>query len=199
MRCEARTRSGRQCFNRALKNSDFCAAHRDRLSFGAIAATGLGMFIGSAVLPGLGGLALGGISGHVARSAMRKSSPQKKRVFVSFDFDNDRALKTFLIGQSKLPDSPFEIVDHSLIEAAPERMWERKARAAIRRSDLVLVIVGRNTYRARGVLKEVAMARACGIPRVQMIGYREGTYTPVPGAGRLYAWNWENLKRLLMG
>ncbi len=197
MRCDAKTRSGRRCFNRALEESDFCGTHKDRLSFGAMAATGLGMLAGNALLPGLGGLAFGGIGGHLARSAMRKASVEKKRVFVSFDFDNDRALKSFLIGQSKLSDSPFEIVDHSLLEAAPDRLWEKKARAAIRASDLVLVIVGRNTYRARGVLKEVAMARACGIPRVQMIGYREGTYTPVCGAGRLYAWSWENLKRLL--
>ncbi len=31
----------------------------------------------------------------------------KKRVFVSFDFDNDRTLKDFIIGQARLPDSPF--------------------------------------------------------------------------------------------
>lgn len=197
MRCEAKTRSGRRCFNRARDGSDYCTTHNDQISFGELAATGLGMLAGNALLPGLGGLALGGMGGRLARSTMRASSVEKKRVFVSFDFDNDRALKAFLIGQSKLADSPFEIVDHSLQEAAPEPMWERKARAAIRASDLVLVIVGRNTYRARGVLKEVAMARACGIPRVQMIGYRGGSYTPVRGAGRLYAWSWENLKRLL--
>jgi hypothetical protein len=197
MRCDAKTRSGRQCFNRALNGSDFCAAHRDRLSVGAVVATGLGMVAGNVLLPGLGGLALGGISGRLVRSAIRKASVEKKRVFVSFDFDNDRALKAFFIGQSELPDSPFEIVDHSLREAAPERMWEEKACAAIRASDLVLVIVGRSTYRARGVLREVEMARACGTPVVQMIGYRSGSYTPVSGAGRLYAWNWENLKRLL--
>jgi len=155
------------------------------------------MIAGNLLLPGFGGLALGGISGHLVRSVVRRASVEKKRVFVSFDFDNDRALKVFLIGQSKLPDSPFEILDYSLREAAPEREWEKKARAAIRSSDLVLVMVGRNTYRAPGVLKEVAMARACGVPRVQMIGYREGAYTPVRGAGRLYAWNWENLKRLM--
>ena len=38
----------------------------------------------------------------------------EKPVFVSFDFDNDRALKDFIIGQSKLADSPFEVVDNSL-------------------------------------------------------------------------------------
>ena len=55
----------------------------------------------------------------------------KKRVLVSFDFDNDKTLKDFIIGQSRLPDSPFEVVDTSLKEAAPMRTWEEKARAAI--------------------------------------------------------------------
>ena len=43
----------------------------------------------------------------------------KKKVFVSFDFDNDMILKEFIIGQAKLADSPFEVTDVSLQEAAP--------------------------------------------------------------------------------
>ena len=35
----------------------------------------------------------------------------KKRVFVSFDYDNDARLKDLLVGQSKLEDSPFELAD----------------------------------------------------------------------------------------
>ena len=121
----------------------------------------------------------------------------KKRVFVSFDFDNDKAFKDFIVGQARNPDSPFEIIDTSLKEAAPMKTWEEKARLAIRRSDLVLVMVGPNTHRAPGVLKEVDMARAEGKPIVQVIGYRDGNYTPVPNAGRLYRWDWDNLKKLL--
>lgn len=121
----------------------------------------------------------------------------KKRVFVSFDFDNDKTLKEFIVGQARNPDSPFEIVDTSLKEAAPMKTWEEKARLAIRRSDLVLVMVGPNTYRAPGVLKEVEMVRAEGKPIVQVIGYRDGNYTPVANAGRLYRWDWDNLKKLL--
>lgn len=121
----------------------------------------------------------------------------KKRVFVSFDFDNDKTLKDFIIGQSKLPDSPFEISDHSLKEAAPEKDWEEKARRAIARSDIVIVMVGPQTYRAQGVLKEVNMANDLEIKIVQVIGYRDGDYKSVPRAGRLYRWNWENLKKLL--
>jgi len=121
----------------------------------------------------------------------------KKRVFVSFDFDNDKVLKDFIIGQARLADSPFEVVDTSLKEAAPMKTWEDKARVAIKRSDIVLVMVGSNTHKAPGVLKEVAMAREESVPIVQIIGYRDGNYTAVPNAGRLYAWDRENLKKLL--
>lgn len=121
----------------------------------------------------------------------------RTRVFVSFDFDNDKRLKDFIIGQSRLPDSPFDVVDVSLKEAAPERDWPTRARRAIAGADIVLVMVGPYTHRAPGVLREVAIARELGIRIVQIIGYSDGNYTAVPNAGRLYSWNWQNLKMLL--
>ena len=121
----------------------------------------------------------------------------KTKVFVSFDFDNDKKLKEFVIGQSKNSDSPFEVADWSMKEAAPQRNWEDEAESRIKRSDLVMVMVGPTTHKAPGVLKEVEMARQNGIPIVQIIGYKDGNYTAVPNAGRLYSWNWDNLKKLL--
>ncbi|MCY3804002.1 MAG: hypothetical protein OXG06_06340, partial [Gammaproteobacteria bacterium] len=59
------------------------------------------------------------------------------------------------------------------------------------------VMVGPKTHIANGVLKEVKMAQNANKHIVQIIGYKNGEYTPVPGAGRLYRWNWENLKSLL--
>ncbi|MBX3018531.1 MAG: TIR domain-containing protein [Bdellovibrionaceae bacterium] len=121
----------------------------------------------------------------------------KKGVFVSFDFDNDRILKEFLIGQSKLEDSPFSVVDHSLKEEKPEATWEAEAEKRIKRCDLVIVMVGDKTHAAPGVKKEVAMAAKHQKKIVQIIGYKDGNPTPVPNAGTLYKWNWENLKNLL--
>ena len=121
----------------------------------------------------------------------------KKRVFVSFDFDNDPDLKALIIGQSRLPDSPFKITDMSLKEAAPERNWQDKARRAIKHSEIVLVMVGSQTYRASGVLKEGAMAREENKPIVQLIGHKDRSHPRVPNAGRFYSWNWPNLKNLL--
>ena len=122
----------------------------------------------------------------------------KTKVFVSFDFDHDKVLKDFIIGQARLPDSPFNVQDHSLKEAAPELLWESKARAAIARCDKFIVMLGPRTARASGVKKEIRMATALGKPRFQIIGYRDGSLAwAVPGAGRVYRWDWNNLKKLL--
>ena len=122
----------------------------------------------------------------------------KKRVFVSFDFDNDKVLKDFIIGQARLADSPFEVADHSLKESQPQRDWERKARQAIGRAEVFIVMLGPKTRRASGVLKEVTMANDLQKKRFQIIGYNSGTSDwAVAGAGRTYSWNWDNLKKLL--
>lgn len=122
----------------------------------------------------------------------------KKRVFVSFDFDNDKTLKDFLIGQSKLADSPFEVADHSLKEAAPEKDWLEKATAAIKRSDVFIVMLGPKTRSASGVKKEVKVANDLGKSKFQIIGYKDGSEDwAVEGGGRTYSWSWENLKKLL--
>lgn len=121
----------------------------------------------------------------------------KKRVFISFDFDEDRALRDLLIGQSKNEDSPFEVVDSSLHEAAPERDWEDKARNKIKTADLLIILLGPHTHRAPGVLKEIKIARELGKKMVQVIGYKEGKYQRIPRAGILYRWTWNNLEKIM--
>ncbi len=123
---------------------------------------------------------------------------RRARVFVSYDFDHDKVLTDFIIGQARLPDSPFEVSDHSLKEAAPQRDWEAKARAAISRADKFVVMLGPKTRYAAGVRKEVAMAKSLGKSRFQIFGYRNGSRSwAVPDAGVTYSWNWPNLKKLL--
>lgn len=136
---------------------------------------------------------------HARESGVWVKLPtDRTRVFVSFDFDNDRVLRDFIIGQSKLRDSPFEVSDHSLKEAARESQWEAKARRAIGRADVFIVMLGPRTRLASGVRKEVAMATVLRKQRFQIIGYRYGSSAwTVSGGGRVYRWNWENLNWLL--
>jgi hypothetical protein len=122
----------------------------------------------------------------------------KTKVFISFDYDNDKVLRDFIIGQAKNPDSPFEVADHSLKEEAPEKDWAEKARRAISRSDVFIVMLGSKTKYASGVLKEVAMANELEKQKFQIIGYQDGSEDwAVPNAGRVYRWDWDNLKKLL--
>lgn len=122
----------------------------------------------------------------------------KKKVFISFDFDNDKELKDLIIGQAENPDSPFEVSDFSLKEAAPEREWLEKAHRAISRADVFIVMLGSRTRFASGVLKEVGIANELEMTKFQIIGYKDGTLDwAVPGAGRVYRWTWDNLKNLL--
>ena len=121
-----------------------------------------------------------------------------KRVFVSFDFDNDSGIKNFVMSQAKLPTSPFSGADWSMKEAAPQHNWENEAENRIKQCDIILIMVGKQTYKASGVLKEVELARKYNKQIAQIIAYPNLINpTPVPNAGRLYRWNWDNLKTLL--
>jgi hypothetical protein len=123
----------------------------------------------------------------------------KAKVFIGFDYDNDRSLKDLLVGQAKNEDSPFEISDWSLKEAAPEKDWKEKAEEKIKRVDILCVIAGEKTHKASGVLKEIEIAdnlngEGYDIKKFQLIGYSDKECPHVEGAGRRIAWTWDNLK-----
>ncbi len=67
----------------------------------------------------------------------------------------------------------------------------------MRDCDLVLVLVGQYTYRAPAVLEEVRIALQERKPLLQISGYREQRFLPVPEAGPLHQWGWEGLKALI--
>lgn len=195
-RCSAKTLAGSRCL-RAATHGDFCSQHKGRVSASEAVAVFVGAILGNTVAPGLGGTLVGGAAGKLARSLLKDTEPSRRKIFISFDFDEDCALRHLILGQLKNPQLKIDIIDHSLKEAAPEKDWEAKAKRAIARADLVLVIVGPKTHRSTGVLKEVAMARKLGVKVVQMIGYSDGDFPPVPNGGKLYAWSFKNLQNLL--
>lgn len=121
----------------------------------------------------------------------------KKRAYISFDYSNDKRLKDFIVKQSRLSDSPFDVIDFTEKEMTPETNLEYKAYESIRKSDVVIVMVGPKTYKTTDVLKEVALAKMTNKRLVQMIGPKIKTFRPVEDAGRLHLWNWDRLKQLL--
>jgi hypothetical protein len=123
------------------------------------------------------------------------------KVFTSFDFDHDEDLRILLVGQSKHPDSPFELADWSLKEALTGD-WKEKVRRRIRRVDQLIVMCGEWTHTAAGVSAEVSIARDEGKPYFLLKGRREKTCTRPTAAlltDKMYDWTWDNLKILIGG
>ncbi|MFB6720036.1 hypothetical protein ACFCV3_07745 [Kribbella sp. NPDC056345] len=122
------------------------------------------------------------------------------RVFISFDYDHDARLKDFLVGQSRLADSPFSIADWSIKVASQN--WKIEARKRIRASDVVAVICGLNTHTATGVALELSIAQEESIPYFLLNGYKDATGTKpttAKSSDKLYKWTWDNLKTLVEG
>jgi len=125
----------------------------------------------------------------------------KKRAFISFDFDHDEDLKNLLVGQSKHPDTDFEIVDMSIKEAIPTN-WRENARRRIKGCDVVIVICGEYTYNTTGVSAELNIAREEQVPYFLLWGRSDKQCTKPPsalGSDSVYKWTWDNLKALVNG
>jgi len=125
----------------------------------------------------------------------------KKRVFISFDYDHDEILRTFLVGQSKHEDTPFDLADWSIKETLTGN-WKEKARSRIRAVDVVAVICGEHTDTATGVSEELRIAQQENIPYFLLWGYSDKTCKK-PRAARdsdkMYKWTWDNMKSLIAG
>ena len=126
----------------------------------------------------------------------------RKNVFVSFDYDNDARLKDALIGQSKYPNSPFEVRDYSMKEAAPQSQWRKEASRRIGLCSVVVVMCGQRTDRATGVSAEIEIARHLGKPYFLLAGYSDKQCVKPRAANssdKIYSWTWNNLEALLAG
>lgn len=126
----------------------------------------------------------------------------KKKVFISFDYDNDSDIKGSLVAQAKNDDSPFEISDMSIKEAIDSN-WKYYARQRIRKVDVVIVLCGYYTADAKGVQAELEITQEENKPYFLLQGREENWRVTKPKNARygdkIYKWTWDNLKALLNG
>ncbi len=125
----------------------------------------------------------------------------KKRVFISFDYDHDEILRTFVTGQAKHEDTPFEFTDWSIKEPLTGN-WKDKARSRIKGVNVVAVICGEHTDTATGVSAELRIAQEEMVPYFLLQGYADKTCkkpTAAKDSDKLYRWTWDNLKSLIAG
>lgn len=122
-----------------------------------------------------------------------------KRVFISFDYDNDSNLKVLLVGQAKNPDSPFEIADWSVKEPFTGD-WKEKVKDKMNKVDVVIVLCGQSTDTASGVNAEVEIAQELNKPYFLLSGTNNSKKPrKAKSNDKLYEWTWEHLKTLIEG
>lgn len=124
----------------------------------------------------------------------------KTRVFISFDYDHDARQKDLLVGQSKHPDTDFELVDWSSKEHI-EGDWRAKIKAKLAYVDVICVLCGKNMAIATGVAEEILIALEIGKPYFCLSAYSDGCSKPTTAktSDKLYTWTWDNLKNLIGG
>ena len=116
------------------------------------------------------------------------------KIFVSFEFGKDNRLKNAFCRQAERY-SQHNICNYSLNEPYQGSIWKGKARQAIRRCDIVFVLVGQDTHNAPGVLVETDMARALEKPSLQILskGARRQNYEGVPHIDDRIPWKWKSI------
>ncbi len=125
----------------------------------------------------------------------------KKRVFISFDYDNDEGAKIMLAGQAKLPDSPFDFQDASIKEHLTGD-WKDKVKRRMDKIDVVVVLCGEKTHTAAGVSAELEIAKEKNKEYFLLAAYSDKSCTKPKGTlstDKVYKWTWDNLKSLIGG
>lgn len=127
-----------------------------------------------------------------------EKTDKKIKVFVSFDVKNDRNLKCQLSFQAVFPSSLFKLVYWS-VQGFITEDWEAEVRTQIKSVDQVIVICGKHTDSAKGVGKELEIAREEKKPYFLLWGRGRQTCKPKTALhnDKIYKWTRRNLKILL--
>lgn len=127
--------------------------------------------------------------------------PKKTRVFISFDYDHDDDLRQMMLAQAKIEASPFSFEDWSIRREAEN--WKEDARKRIKHCDVVIVLCGYHTNRAKGVTEEIRIAREENVPYHLIRGHKSGNCRRPFGTSWMWdhiiAWTWPNIAEICTG
>ena len=112
-------------------------------------------------------------------------------IFVSFEFDKDKDLQNNFLRQAK-DETKHRIRDCSLHESYPDEAWKRKARNAISRCDVVVVLIGQDTHNAPGVIVETDIARSLNKHVIQ-VRPQGRTFNGLTRLGQPISWRWSRI------
>lgn len=112
-----------------------------------------------------------------------------KRVFTSFAVPEDTAARTLLVGQSRNPSTPFELIDYS-VKKPWDSAWKTECRARIRSCSGSIVMLSAATARAPGACWEIKCAVEESIPvlGVRVPNKPQGALPPEMRGQRVVDW-----------
>lgn len=116
------------------------------------------------------------------------------RAFISFDFDNNSGEKLYFVGQASNSKTPFNIEDWSSKTALPQKEWEALIEAKVKKCNFMIVLVGKKTSTATGVVKEINFAKSHNIPYFGVyVGGADANSTLPAGLARnrTISWKWD--------
>ena len=125
----------------------------------------------------------------------------KKKIFISFDYENDKELKGCLEFQLKSDVIPVAVDDKSIKKPIDEK-WKEEARRRISGCNYVVFLCGRKTNEAAGVSAEMSIVKELKKPYFLLCGRRNGKVKKPSGSlktDKVYKWTSDNLKLLLNG
>ena len=120
------------------------------------------------------------------------------RAFVSFDFDNNFTERLLFVGQAKNSRTPFSIQDWSSKSVLPQAQWEKLINEKVGMTNLMIVLVGKSTSSASGVVKEISFATANDVPTFGVYVGGAGTSTTLPAGlprNRVISWEWDAIAK----
>jgi MTH538 TIR-like domain (DUF1863) len=122
------------------------------------------------------------------------------RAFISFDFDHNESQKKYFIGQCKNSRTPFSIYDWSAKEPMPQSKWEQMVEEKMKKTNMCIVLVGRNMKSATGVNKEIAMAKKNNVPVFGVYVDNANSSSTLPiglPRNKTVAWNWAKISDMI--
>ena len=99
---------------------------------------------------------------------MSTATSPSRSVYLAFEFDRDAHRREAFIAQAAR-DCDFTLIDRSIPDAVHNEHWRREASQRIRSSDVVIVLLGRDTQNAPGVQDELNLARQWNRPIIQLM------------------------------
>ena len=124
-----------------------------------------------------------------------------KKIFISFDYDNDKDIRGSLKEQLESRSFGFHVQDFSLTTPIDEK-WKRNVRLIIKQCDFVIFLCGRNTGDAKGVSAEWTIAKEENVKYFLLKGRKKyGVQRPHDASKSeiIHKWSIKNLKKLLNG